>query len=268
MRLVPRRPLRLYKYLPPDRIDTLADMTLRFTPPDQFNDPFEALPRVTGPKKESIRRKLLPGEDLDTLLEAAGPYVREKGPGFVLSAVSQIFGVLSLAAVRTNPLLWAHYSKGHRGFAIGLDPHHEWFLKAKQPQPPIDAVQRVSYKRRRPAVMLGYSDDFSRLGLRRQARAMLFTKYVSWQYEAEWRLIRPLGDADRVATTPEGGQVHLFNVPREAVAEVVIGARMADLDAARVMELVSRLRGESIAVSRAHVSSRSFEVELRPEGTA
>ena len=125
-------------------------------------------------------------------MKKAIPYFQETGSANVLEVVSDMFGALCLAGARTNPLLWAHYADGHQGFAIGFDPSHEWFHKPKNPQPPIDAIQRVVYKKGRPVVAIGYHEHFSPAQLGRLARSMLFTKFASWQYEAEWRLVRPL----------------------------------------------------------------------------
>jgi hypothetical protein len=38
--------MKLYKYLPPDRVDVVANGKLRFTQPQDFNDPFEVLPNI------------------------------------------------------------------------------------------------------------------------------------------------------------------------------------------------------------------------------
>ena len=36
--------METFKYLPPDRVDVLESGHIRFTPPGDFNDPFEAFP--------------------------------------------------------------------------------------------------------------------------------------------------------------------------------------------------------------------------------
>lgn len=256
-------PRTLYKYVGPELIGALeGDVELRFTPPDRFNDPFEALPRVRGVKRESVRRKLQPGEDLDELMRQATPYFRKHGPSNVLAAVSETFGVLCLAAARQNPLLWAHYAEGHTGFAIGLDPTHVWFSQPDKPQPPIDNIQRVVYRWRRPSVMIGDAEDFSPFEKRSLARAMLCTKYVSWRYEREWRLIRPLAGADRIVQSGDDEPVHLFQIPTDAITEVIVGARMPRSEVDRVRHAAAHIGKQGVPVRTAQVSRKSFALDM------
>lgn len=54
---------------------------------------------------------------------------------------------------------------------------------------------------------------------------MLFTKSEVWEYEREMRLVAMPAKADKTIAT-DGEPVHLFNFPRDAVWEVILGARM------------------------------------------
>jgi hypothetical protein len=38
----------LYKYFPPARVDVIQSLSIRYTQPAAFNDPFEARPNFTG----------------------------------------------------------------------------------------------------------------------------------------------------------------------------------------------------------------------------
>jgi hypothetical protein len=40
--------MELYKYLPPSRVDVIEGLMIKFSRPDDFNDPFESLPYVAG----------------------------------------------------------------------------------------------------------------------------------------------------------------------------------------------------------------------------
>lgn len=244
-------------------MSVFEDLEVRFTPPDKFNDPFEAYPRVRRPKRESVKRLLQPGEDLDELMKAAVPFFQEQGPDYVLAEVSELFGVLSLAAAKRNPLLWGHYAAGHQGFAVGFDPEHLWLQVPKEPQPPIDAIRRVAYRWRRPQVDIGYVKDFRPGQVDRLAEAMLFTKYVSWRYEKEWRLVRPLRHADRVIDK-NGEAIHLFNVPHGAVTEVVLGARSSPALRDRVSAAAAHY-GVPVYQARLSKSTYALDVQL---GTA
>ena len=60
----------LYKYLPPDRIDVLENAAIRFTQPDQLNDPFESRPCMTSIREHfrtamTQKHPLLPPQDVE-----------------------------------------------------------------------------------------------------------------------------------------------------------------------------------------------------------
>ena len=258
----------LYKYMRPRWTSALAKRELRFTPPSEFDDLFEAFPRVSGLNRESVRKKLLqepelkrPGEDLDHLMRRATPFFEKKGPQMAQDEVSRTFGVLCLAGQPDNPLLWAQYSEGHRGFAIGFDSAHPWFNSWDPPMPPIDGLQEVVYARDRPMIRIGGHDDFEKGELEAQARAMVCTKFTSWQYEEEWRLIRPLDRADRVVADG-GSPIHLFRFPSDAVVEVVIGARMTAPDRERLMNALATGELTDIRLRGARISATSFLLEI------
>ena len=50
-------PTKLYKYCPPERVDILLSRSVRFTPADQFNDPFEFILRVENIETEAEMRR-------------------------------------------------------------------------------------------------------------------------------------------------------------------------------------------------------------------
>lgn len=255
-------PKVLYKYLPPSRISVLESHEVRFTPPDEFNDPFEAYPRIGELRRESVRRRLEPGEDLDRVMSLATPFFVDNGPDMVFQMVSASFGAFSLASVADNPLLWAHYATGHRGFAIGFDSGHSWFHECDPPNPPLDDVQRVIYQRERPKVTIGESEDLSEEEQRENARAMICTKFKSWRYEREWRLIRALELADRVVEDGKGGRVHLFRFPESAVSEVILGARMSETDSLKVQKGMREGNLLGARLRKAQRSKSTFLLDL------
>ncbi len=55
-------PRTLYKYCPPERIDILSDLQVRFSPPCEFNDTFDSyhlIPAGSGVDVMAEREKLL-----------------------------------------------------------------------------------------------------------------------------------------------------------------------------------------------------------------
>jgi hypothetical protein len=258
-------PRLLYKYMPPSRAFAIEGRLLRFTPPSEFPDYYESFPRVAGPNRRSVRRKLSQKQDLDDAVASATPHFRTRGPQAVFDMVSQTFGVLCLTSRCDHPLLWAQYTAGHRGFAVGFLCSHEWLHAWQRPMPPIDAVQQVAYADKRPEITSGYSADLRRGEREEQARAMLCTKFTPWRYEEEWRLIRPLDAADLVCHTDDGTRIHLFRFPADAVAEIVVGARISDSDLQRLTIALSAADLSRVPVLQAQRNpvSPSFLLEVR-----
>jgi len=94
-------PKTLFKYMPPDRIDLLESLELRFSRPSEFNYAFDThylVPKVQGVKGISARSRL-----------------RSR------------LGVLCLTERPDNHLMWVHYARHHTGFVIGFDAEAAFF---------------------------------------------------------------------------------------------------------------------------------------------
>ena len=94
-------PPTLYKYCPPERIDILHDLKVRFSPPSEFNDTFDSrqlIPSTSGVQAKQERSKL-----------------RNR------------FGVLCLTEQSDDQLMWVNYAKNHTGFVIGFDARSPFF---------------------------------------------------------------------------------------------------------------------------------------------
>jgi hypothetical protein len=108
-------PAVLYKYLPPERIDILENMGLRFSPPSEFNDTFDThylVPRSQG-SKGKIARLLLKNR----------------------------LGILCLTERPDNHLMWVHYARNHTGFVLGFNAHASFFRENDR------ILRKVSYQK-------------------------------------------------------------------------------------------------------------------------
>ena len=91
----------LYKYLPPERIDILESMQIRFSRPSEFNDIFDShflVPRSQGGKAIANRFRW-----------------------------KVQLGVFCLAERPDNHLMWVDYASSHTGFVVGFDAHAPFF---------------------------------------------------------------------------------------------------------------------------------------------
>lgn len=93
---MPSKPLPpvLYKYYSAARIDAIENGTMRFTPPDAFNDTF----------------------DSDYLISSSVPKGRLDRARYRTNV-----GIFCLTEDPTNHLMWVHYAGGHTGFVVGFN---------------------------------------------------------------------------------------------------------------------------------------------------
>ncbi|MGH9680054.1 MAG: DUF2971 domain-containing protein [Candidatus Acidiferrales bacterium] len=96
-------PTVLYKYLPPERIDILEGMQIRFSRPSEFNDIFDSHFLVKKAKgKQAI------------------------GDRFKLK---MRLGIFCLAESPDNHLMWVNYARNHTGFVLGFDANAPFFCE-------------------------------------------------------------------------------------------------------------------------------------------
>lgn len=91
----------LCKYLPPERVDVIKNLKIRFTQLLSLNDSFE-----------------------HSLMIGALEYVLDK----LLSDDEAKF--VSLSRNNGNLLMWSHYAVSHRGFCIGFKKNDPFFYNA------------------------------------------------------------------------------------------------------------------------------------------
>lgn len=261
----------VYKYRAPSRINDLRSRTLRLTQPGSLNDPFEALPAVTGawsPKQlEALvgETHRLANADGHTLAEREviaefeehNQLARELGTEWIGKLANDLFGIVSFSRTASDPLMWAHYAADHRGFVVGFDGAHSWFARRREGKDPINHLAPVTYSPDRPKVFL----DGARLeGGDEQARwaaALFGTKSLQWRYEKELRLVMRLDDADTVE-----GEVHLLGFPPDLVREIVFGSRMSFGDRAALLEVLEDPAYSHVVQKCARVSTTKYEINL------
>lgn len=225
-----RRHLYKFRDIPDDlgkrkRLEQmLLDNELFAATSDTFNDPFDA--------QADYRIE----QQGDALREVVYRYFRSQGAddhlarGLVADALLddsaalaasikanhqqllQQLGVCCLAETATDPLLWAHYAQNHRGIAVqyrpSLDP------MSLQPHP-------VHYNATYPIIENFFDRE------KRDIFSPLLRKAPSWEYEREWRILRP--------NAPNRG----FQVCPEALTAVLLGMRISDDDREYIRGLVA-----------------------------
>lgn len=173
-------------------------------------------------------KNLVTPEVLTLFAEAVAPLAVTHGPelldGFtqviktgLYKGFNENIGVLSLTEKPDNLLMWAHYAQNHKGFAIEFESDHEFFHQQLSPSDELRYVRKVQYLDQRPNIRISTFED---------ATNIFSTKSKDWEYEREWRIMRPLQHADQVIPSTDGA-IHLFSFPPDCITGILFGCRMS-----------------------------------------
>lgn len=287
---LPTRPARLFKYLPPDRLDAL-DGWLRCSPATVLNDVFELTTNFVAWARDEELRAIV-AKDWPTHLAAAfNEEFRKRGlsreavmaipgaqelfdailkqiadPTPIMNSImdemlptlnetatakfSEMVGVVSFTEYPASLLMWAHYGAKHAGFVIEYDPTHQWFDRRRGPNDEFQWLRPVRYQQQRAALVAVDSSG----------EDLLLTKSDDWKYEQEWRVLQPIAGCHvRGHDSQNGVPVHAVQVPRDAIKDVIVGARMTDALRERV-----RAAANGLPLSEAVPRKDVYGLDVRP----
>ena len=222
--------MKLYKYVPPQRVDILENGKIAFTPPGRFKDPFEFRPElaektlrvllkdtikqhqselISGVRGMSARqlkrarRALLKTADKDGVLEKT----RDSFTKTIASRADRDFGLLCLSSAPDDNLMWYHYADGHRGFVVEFDSEQQEFRKVGKPW-------KVEYVPSQPVFdhRVGNIDFFR-----------LKPNYLD--FEKEYRIIRPLKEC-MVDKASGREPLYFWPLPLTCIKAVYLGHRL------------------------------------------
>lgn len=236
----------VYKYMPTNRF--FENYKLRLTPAEDLNDLSELAPdiRLRNPMayaKNIVTRNLastylqalIANPLLDPLivwcqiLAAANSHVANFDAKATASDIYHKFmqvtnrnvGVLSLTDDPINEKMWAHYADDHNGFAVGLDSESEFFQPKPGEPKPCGELMNVIYTDTVPVVYV----DAGKLDIPKE---IFFAKTTKWTDENEWRMIKYFPMSDETKIVDGGKTIYLFEVPKEAIKEVIFGNHVKD----------------------------------------
>jgi hypothetical protein len=146
-------------------------------------------------------------------------------------------GLLCFSADWTDPVLWTHYGSKHRGICLGFDVDEK-------------ITKPVSYQSTRlndeawqvtPAIDDVLSDK------------VLHTKFESWRYENEWRVLIDLDN------TLQEGSLHFHQFGKQLrLTEVILGS-FCDLSLSTVRELVAAHHPRAVTI-KARMAFKFFKI--------
>jgi hypothetical protein len=177
--------------------------------------PFELFSALANTRFKAIESQL------PNLLNMFTPMVKK----LFSENMDKNFGILSLSQVPDNVLMWSHYAADHKGFVLGFDATNPHFDERRSEADDLRHLRRVGYTDDRPKGPLNEWDGIK----------LFWVKSKKWEYECEWRIVRPLADATEILKTVPYS-VHLFGYPAGSLREIIFGARILDSHQTGIVE--------------------------------
>lgn len=224
--------MKLFKFVPPERVDILKDERISFTPPIKFSDPHEMCLKLSSSAKKEFKKRLFEQIEKKAERELAGyrqlssrqrkigrkEMTRGKNIGGVGNEsfqttirreASEKMGALCLCTNIKDNLMWDHYTKGYQGFVIEFDSENEEFKSLGMPW-------KVEYVNEPPEFNYSKSiPEFFRF------------KSKCYEYEGEYRIIRPLCECAKMSREKDA-VLYFRPLPRRAIKAVYLGHRIND----------------------------------------
>lgn len=182
------------------------------------------------------------------------------------TALDKAIGILSLTERPDHPLMWSHYANNHAGLVIEFDEGHEFFAEQEEIPPKVSGLHKVIYSRERPTFETLLDTEVMDGSKEKQAEwleKMFFTKSKDWEYEQEWRMIKPLKKADRIIELAEGN-IHLFTLPPGCISGLILGEKMRSETRASIVNSVAKdIDYSHLTISEAVSDSTAYAMKIR-----
>lgn len=221
--------------------------------PTSFNDPFESRPNLIISKGSisrdryirGLRKRLRP--DMNNQQERQ--YIRDIK--IMLSDADSLHkmydnymigtGIYCLSTIMDDILMWSHYSDAHKGLCLEFDTTKEIML--------FGQALKVNYSDEYPSIdvikiAVGKEDEFRKAVLR---------KSKHWEYEQEWRIIKPktIGGPGKYSFQPE------------LLTSVILGALICPEDKQKVLDWVQNYPTK-ITLYQAKINRTKYQLDIEP----
>ena len=261
----------LYKFAKPEGVSLLEQGTVKATPPNEFDDPFEFLPAIEKLSREETHQLLtriitpsagytatppyssLPRDIQRKLLLRQYQNQSEKRVEIArrfVDTMSIEWRVLCLARNWGSVSMWSLYAERHTGFVAGFDPTALEKIVGTQPI-------KVDYGER--PLFPGDPARQGQLDKYETYRKLVASKSSEWEYQREFRFLiskNKLEDG-KIASKPAS----LLRFNAAALREVIFGAH-CDI-CHELMELVKE-RYPCAKCFKAELHPTRFEIIKKP----
>jgi hypothetical protein len=139
----------------------------------------------------------------------------------VVNNAISLSGVLCLTEDAHNQQMWAHYADQGKGFVVGLNPRHSFFVHRE------GSIERNLLKQ------VIYTDEPTQ-NFWRNPYYLFLVKAPGWSYEKEWRMFKKFESSDEavLAVTPH---VHLWILAPDIITSVHFGYQYDETEMAADM---------------------------------
>jgi hypothetical protein len=289
------RPDRFFKYVTAETAQIILNSgTLRWSCPNQFNDPFDLkhdieigfeweeirLPLMTYWQKEfvaAVRQEAVrqgrswADSDLGQIPESIQAQITEDVDSSILEFQSmyrqqtedylrrkQDFRILCFSEIHDGILMWSHYANSHKGVVLAFKPnieHDSVFL----------AAQRVNYLDEVPLLLI--LEEFLEVVISQKPppkmtdlfKQRVYTKSTAWKCEEEWRVFTTRKEP-RDGVDPDYSD-RLFHV--DELVEIYFGCCI-DSANQRAIESIVEKRGYHVKMYKMRAERYRYKLETLP----
>lgn len=245
-------PSRYFKYMKADRlISILENPCIRFTSPDDLNDPYEChLTLDVAAVKARFRDHLLnqpeafPAARIEEMVDNNERHL-------VIDALLEYRrrrNDLRVLSLTTNPLellMWAHYGDEHRGVVVELDIWHPSIRCGSPGGDMYSSLEEVKYTHQK---VFGIPDPMVLIDV-------LSRKSVEWQYEREWRLIRT-----KSMTREHKHGVDVVDIDLSVIRSIYFGARTPVEKIKNAVELIETAGINGVNLLKVDIAPHKYEL--------
>lgn len=267
----------------PQGIIGLEKCCFKVTPPNQFNDPYEFIPKIIGQSDLSETKEYLSDievlkdhyekgieqgeiegsfeqfhkeitENLDQYADSVISFSSEEEVQWsyaqqFLDIVSEMLGVFCVSKNATNILMWSHYADSHSGIVLGLDENDSFFSKS-------NGVYDVEYVDNRPLLDLAWLDGDNDSG--KFTTEIIKKKYMDWSYEKEVRATFSLSDCEYIKS--EADMIYLRKFSPSLIKEVILGCRSTRETEERVKNILNQKMYSHVALKKASLDPNKYAI--------
>lgn len=228
----------------------LKDLTVRVTPPNEYNDPFECRPKIYAIKHTKAERKL----SIDLFhrdQKHISPFISEQEKDkykhevktnlrdVLCNKIGTICFTQDTNEHAINALMWSHYANSHKGIAIKLKSDCEEIKHSNH----IKYVNNVR------------SIGLDKLEKNNLFIADVFFKSKDWEYEKEIRLAQELSRCNCY------NNIYTTDIDINSISCIYLGANSSDSLRTKAENFYSKYK---IPVYIISISDSNFSFQVKP----